>query len=203
MSTGPAPRRRRGRSVSADERALWRFATRDAEPLAGRALVAEPAPEPVPEPPPAPPVSAPAAHKPATKPHPVPVTLPPLHHRRAPGLDARSSEKLKRGQLPIEGRLDLHGMSQEQARRALDHFIAEAFAEGRRALLVITGKGLRPRPEHEIDPWHGAGRGILKQAVPRWLNEAPNRARVLAFTPAQPRDGGSGALYVLIRRHRQ
>jgi DNA-nicking Smr family endonuclease len=202
MSTGPAPRRRRGRSVSADERALWRFATRDAEPLAGRAaLVPEVAPEPAPEPPP--PAPAPAALKSATKPQPVPVTLPPLHHRRAPGLDARSSEKLKRGQLPIEGRLDLHGMSQEQARRALDHFIAEAFADGRRALLVITGKGLRPRPEHEIDPWHGAGRGILKQAVPRWLNEAPNRARVLAFTDAQPRHGGDGALYVLIRRQRE
>jgi DNA-nicking Smr family endonuclease len=130
------------------------------------------------------------------------VALPMLGYTSTPGLDARTSERLKRGQLPIEGRLDLHGMSQGEARRALDGFIAEAHASGRRAVLIITGKGLKPRHDYE-DPWHGIGRGILKQATPRWLNEAPNRARVLAFTEAQPRHGGGGALYVLIRRLRE
>ncbi|HVJ55510.1 MAG TPA: Smr/MutS family protein [Aliidongia sp.] len=199
MSGAPAGRRRR--LVSAGERALWRFAVRDAEPLAGRAPDPAPAPEKqaaavLPPPPAA--VAAPAP----TKPMPKPIALPMLGHRSTPGLDARTSERLKRGQLPIEGRLDLHGLTQDEARRALDGFIAEAYAKGRRAVLIITGKGLKPRHDYE-DPWHGAGRGILKQATPRWLNEAPNRARVLAFTEAQARHGGSGALYVLIRRQRE
>jgi DNA-nicking Smr family endonuclease len=200
MSGAPAGRRRR--VVSAGERALWRFAVRDAEPLAGRAPEPQVAPEKqalaaAPSPPPSSvPSSSPA------KPAPKPVALPMLGHRSTPGLDARTSERLKRGQMPIEGRLDLHGMTQDEARRALDGFIAEAHAKGRRAVLIITGKGAKPRHEYE-DPWHGAGRGILKQATPRWLNEAPNRARVLAFTEAQARHGGSGALYVLIRRQRE
>ena len=56
-------------------------------------------------------------------------------------------------------------------------------------MLVVTGKGLESG-------------GTLRHMVPRWLNEEPNRARVLAFCPAQPRHGGGGALYVLIRRRR-
>ena len=68
-------------------------------------------------------------------------------------------------------------------------------------MLIITGKGLKPRAR-DAEPWDPVP-GVLKHQTPRWLNEAPNRARVLAFTVAQPRDGGSGALYVLIRRRRE
>jgi DNA-nicking Smr family endonuclease len=132
----------------------------------------------------------------------MPVPLPALTYTRTPGLDGRTSERLKRGQLPIEGRLDLHGMTQERARYALDGFIADAYGRGLRTVLIITGKGLKPRPGI-VDPWAGAGAGILRVQTPRWLNEAPNRARVLAFTEAQPQHGGGGALYVLIRRHRE
>jgi DNA-nicking Smr family endonuclease len=127
--------------------------------------------------------------------------LPKLSATNAPGLDTRSAERLKRGQLPIEGRLDLHGMTQEAARAALDGFVADAYVKGKRAVLIITGKGLKPRADYD-DPWHHGAGGVLKSMTPRWLNEAPNRARVLAFTEAQPRHGGAGALYVLIRRHR-
>jgi DNA-nicking Smr family endonuclease len=63
---------------------------------------------------------------------------------------------------------------------------------GRRCVLVITGKGI----------WRSEA-GILREMVPRWLNEAPNRARVLAIAHAQPRHGGQGALYVLLKRKRQ
>jgi len=187
----------RRRVPSAAEKALWRFAMRDALPLPGREL-----------PPEAKPVAeaaivekpAAAAPQPRARAPAQPIALPKLNVASTPGLDTRSAERLKRGQLPIEGRLDLHGMTQENARAALDHFIGEAYASGKRALLIITGKGLKPRePMH---PWdHGAG-GVLKAMTPRWLNEAPNRTRVLAITEAQPRHGGSGALYVLIRRHR-
>jgi len=197
---------RRTRAMTGAERALWRAAMRDVEPLPGHALPPEP-PKPVAEPPAERPASVPAAVAPVAraKPLPAPTVLPPLTYARTPGLDRRTSERLKRGQMPIEARLDLHGMTQDQARHALDRFVGHAYERGLRAVLIITGKGLKLRGD-DADPWDAApgnsAPGVLKHQTPRWLNEAPNRARVLAFTPAQPRDGGSGALYVLIRRHR-
>jgi DNA-nicking Smr family endonuclease len=124
-----------------------------------------------------------------------PVTLktagpPELGHGRATGIDRRSSERLHRGRLPIEGRLDLHGMTQAAAAERLAGFIERSEAAGKRCLLVITGKGL-------------ANGGILRDQVPRWLNLPPNRGRVLAFDYARPQHGGSGALYVLLKRRRQ
>jgi DNA-nicking Smr family endonuclease len=199
MSGSAGPRRRRGRAVSAAEQALWRFAIRDATPLSGRGVVEMPAPS-APPPPDAAAPSAPPPARPTVPPQ--PIILPRLSVSNTPGLDTRSAERLKRGQLPIEGRLDLHGMTQEAARSALDGFIAAAHAQGKRAVLIITGKGLRPRGDFG-DPWQHAIGGVLKAMTPRWLNEAPNRARVLAFTEAQPRHGGAGALYVLIRRQRE
>jgi len=120
-----------------------------------------------------------------------PVRLPELSLDAAPGLDARSAERLRRGELPIEARLDLHGHSQDEAQGALLAFVARAWRERRRTLLVITGKGRR-----------GEGDGILRAAVPRWLNAEPLRRHLLAFARAQPKDGGSGALYLLLRRQR-
>jgi DNA-nicking Smr family endonuclease len=110
--------------------------------------------------------------------------------RAASGLDRRSAEKLRRGELRLEARLDLHGMTQDEAHRALAGFVVRAQEAGKRCILVITGKG------------SGERGGVLRAAVPRWLGEAPLRGRVLATAPAQPRDGGAGALYVLLRRRR-
>ncbi|HWK46878.1 MAG TPA: Smr/MutS family protein [Stellaceae bacterium] len=196
----------RKRAPSQDERRLWQLAMRDAVPLPGRpALPPAPMSEParVPAAPPAhrPPVHHPAAR--AVQP-PAPIPLPELTYARAPGLDRRSAERLKRGKLPIEARLDLHGLTQETARRALDRFVADAADRGLRAVLVITGKGLGQYGDPGDPGWTGDERrpGVLRSAVPRWLNEQPNRPRVLAFTQAQDRDGGTGALYVLLRRVR-
>ena len=86
--------------------------------------------------------------------------------------------------------MDLHGLTQVEAHRALQGFIEGAHLAGKRALLVITGKGLTP------------GSGVLRDAVPRWLNEPSLRRMILAFSHAQPKDGGAGALYVLVRRKR-
>lgn len=105
------------------------------------------------------------------------------------GLDTRTDERLRRGQMRIEGRLDLHGMTQEQARTALRNFIVARQQRGNRCVLVITGKGSMKG-------------GILKQKVPDWLWEPPLRDLVLRFYPARPQDGGDGALYVLLRRSR-
>ncbi|MEE8548700.1 MAG: Smr/MutS family protein, partial [Alphaproteobacteria bacterium] len=100
--------------------------------------------------------------------------------------------RLKRGQLAIDGRIDLHGMTQAKAHRALEGFLTASQGAGKRCVLVITGKGLRPTGET----------GVLRNLVPRWMNAPAIRGRVLSFCTAQPRDGGTGALYVLLKRKR-
>src|SRR5690606_22113463 len=115
-------RRVRRRGPSESDRALWRAALKDVTPLPGR-----PAPPPTPPPP-----SPAAAEKPPTG---------TAGERRGRGLDRRTAERLRRGELPIAARLDLHGMTQEEAHRALVRFLARAQAAGQRCVLVITGKG--------------------------------------------------------------
>jgi DNA-nicking Smr family endonuclease len=107
-------------------------------------------------------------------------------------VDARTLTKLRRGQLQVEATLDLHGMSQQGAHGALMHFLAAQQARGVRRVRVVTGRGLKA-------DWSP---GVLRAAVPRWLNEPPLRALVLAFAYARADDGGAGALYVLLRRRR-
>jgi len=135
---------------------------------------------------------------PAPAPDPMPAVTPGPARRRAAlphrapgtGIDRRSAQRLRRGEMDIEARLDLHGMTEAEAHRALERFIAAAAAAERRCLLVITGKGSGGKP------------GVLRAGVPRWLGEGANRALVLDLVPAQPKDGGAGALYVLLRRRR-
>jgi DNA-nicking Smr family endonuclease len=187
----------RRRKPSHDDLTLWQRAMRDVRPLRARPKTKTPKPPPGPQP--APLSSAPAPVKPRRA-APAPLALPKIGGHRAPGLDKSSAEKLKRGRYTIERRLDLHGMTQEAAHRALAGFIARAAEDDVRCVLVITGKGFRRLSDNDADAAQEIG--ILRQAVPRWLNEAPNRARILAFGTAQPRDGGVGALYVLLRRRR-
>ena len=131
----------------------------------------------------------PAAAKDLAKP-PAPRGPKALDPARPVDIDRRSWERLKRGQIAIERKLDLHGRTQSEAHRALDRFLAMAAATGLRCVLVVTGKG------------GAAGRGVLRQMVPRWLAEAGNRDKVLTYCPAQPRHGGDGALYVLLKRRK-
>jgi DNA-nicking Smr family endonuclease len=106
------------------------------------------------------------------------------------GVDRRTAERVRRGRYPVEARLDLHGMTQDEAHRALLGFIAAARAGGRRCVLVITGHGR-------------LSGGVLKVAAPRWLAEPSLRDHVLALAAARPQHGGAGALYVLLRRARR
>ncbi len=177
-----------------EDRALWQHVTRDAKPLTKREP--PPARPPTSQAPEAPPAKAESKVRKVTKPPPRPRSATPvrrnepeLEHGRAAGVDRRRSDRLRRGQLPVEARLDLHGYTQDQAHSALDHFLGEAQARSLRCVLVITGKGTTT----------DSG-GVLRAQVPRWLNEPANRARVLAFDYAQPKHGGLGALYVLMRR---
>jgi DNA-nicking Smr family endonuclease len=119
-------------------------------------------------------------------------SLPELNHEKQTGLDKSSAKKLKKGQHRIEGRIDLHGMTQEQAHRALNSFIDGSYAATKRCVLVITGKGLKS----------DGTVGVIRSAVPGWLNQSPNRERVIAFSYATPKDGGEGALYVMLKRKR-
>ena len=134
-----------------------------------------------------PPVTAPPRTSTTHKP-----TLAELSHDRLIDLDKRTGQKLVRGKLPLEGRLDLHGLTQDQAHSRLTRFIATSAEAGKRCVLVITGKGLKPTGET----------GVLRQAVPRWLNSSDLRPLVLAIRYAQAKDGGEGALYVLLKRGR-
>lgn len=202
---GERARPRRVRRASAAEKALWRHVNRETEPLPGREAEATPLPEIAPPapPPPSPPAPSPppAVARPAAPPRPLPV--PPAHQGRGAtvaGLDRRTADRLRKGKLAIEARIDLHGMTQERAHAALDQFIAAAAERGLRAVLVITGKGGGGGASDA--PWPVQRPGVLRANVPRWLNEQPNAPRVLAFTEAQPQDGGAGALYVLLRRRR-
>ncbi len=129
---------------------------------------------------------------------------PTLSHGDTPGLDKRSAQRLKRGQMQIEARLDLHGHRQDEAHRALNGFIAGAAKAGKRCVLVITGKGIR-LDENSRGGVPGENQrqvGVLREMVPRWLNEEPNRSRILSFNHATQADGGTGALYVLLKRRR-
>lgn len=168
-----------------DDAALWQAVTSTVDPLENRDLpladigATPPVPKPIKrqtvKPPPAPPPKIP---------------LPDLAHGQQPGLDKSTAKRLRRGKVQIQARLDLHGMTQGEARPALEDFIERAWATGKREVLIITGKGTRA----------DGSIGILRQAVPGWLNDPVNRNRVTAFTHAAAKDGGEGALYVRIKR---
>ena len=105
------------------------------------------------------------------------------------GLDKSTRRRLAQGQMEIESRLDLHGLTAAQAERRLAGFIDAAARQDQRCVLVITGKG-------------ADGAGVLRRLVPQWLKAPPLAPRVLAISAARPGDGGEGALYVLLRRRR-
>ncbi|TVS03220.1 MAG: DNA mismatch repair protein MutS [Rhodobacteraceae bacterium] len=113
-------------------------------------------------------------------------------------MDKRQFQRMSRGKLMPEARLDLHGMTLAQAHGALNGFILRAHAQGFRLVLVITGKGKRVEDDGPIPRRPGA----LKQDVPRWLRMAPLGALVLEIREAHMRHGGSGAYYVYLRRAR-
>jgi DNA-nicking Smr family endonuclease len=161
-----------------------------------------PASTPPADPPPAAvaPVPTIPVEPPAPRPRPRPTKPAPLVAGEPTDIDHASAQRLRRGRLTIEARLDLHGMNRDQAREAVDRFVAASIHLGRRHVLIVTGKGRRAR---EARPWSEVdGEGVLRQALPRWLNEPANRAAVLALMPARPKDGGDGAFYLLLRRRR-
>ena len=109
---------------------------------------------------------------------------------RAPGVNAQLLKQLQSGDIPPRRHLDLHGKIKSEAFKLLKSFIRESRHEGEYCVLVITGKG-----HHSPD-----GQSIIQEALPLWLTRSPVDNHVLAFSPAQPRDGGGGAFYVLLKK---
>ncbi|MEO1192630.1 MAG: Smr/MutS family protein [Pseudomonadota bacterium] len=186
---------RRPRQASPDDLALWRKVTEAVKPLKRHPLPQDPAPRPalpLPAPGSRPARSLRDSEVTTTKPRiKAQATQTALEPGRLADVDRRTGERLRRGKMEIEATLDLHGLTQERAHQRLRTFLWNARAKGQRCILVVTGKG-RSGPES----------GVLRRAVPLWLNEPDLRPLVVAVTPAQPQHGGGGALYLLLRRAR-
>jgi DNA-nicking Smr family endonuclease len=123
---------------------------------------------------------------------------------RPSGIDGRTAERLRKGVIEPDAKLDLHGLTEDTAHRALSTFLRSALGGGARLVLVVTGKGLKPSaPDDPFDlELDRRTRGVLKAMVPRWLRE-PDLVRIVAdVRQAHRRHGGAGALYVYLRKER-
>ncbi|MEI4261543.1 Smr/MutS family protein [Roseovarius sp. D0-M9] len=195
------------RRLKPDELDLWRQVARTAEPI----HPAQPRPK------------APPTVKAPSKPEPERAAPAPIQHFKMgqkaargasahdvlPGLadrmksqpvsmDQKAYGRLKRGKLTPEARIDLHGMTADRAHGALRGFILRAHGQGKRLVLVITGKGRQSDDEGPIPVRHG----VLRHNVPHWLSVPPLVGLVLQVTNAHNRHGGGGAYYVYLRRPR-
>ena len=117
--------------------------------------------------------------------------------------DRKNAKRLRSGRVEIEARLDLHGMRQDEAHRALRTFLLRAHGRGLRWVLIITGKGgMGGRSgvaDDDVIPVRD--RGVLKRNVPRWLAEPDLRSLIVSFTEAAAAHGGEGALYLHLRKN--
>lgn len=119
-----------------------------------------------------------------------------------PQMDKRLRQRFERGELPVEARIDLHGLTLANAERALSKFLRDGIAQQKRCLLVITGKGSARSGENEFEVMQ-KGRGVLRAWLPDYLRRGPWRDQILGVAPARKEMGGAGAFYVLLRRQRE
>jgi DNA-nicking Smr family endonuclease len=189
----PEPAKRRKRALSHEELALWESVARQVKPLRKRATVKaqhDSETEQVAKPPAVTRKTERARAEPL-----VPAIIPKLPaHPPLVALGRRERSHLARGRKEIEARLDLHGMTQTRAHRALLNFLARCSDDGMSFVLVITGKGRASIADPE--------RGVLRRQVPHWLGLPEFRSLVIGFEEAHIGHGGEGALYVRVRRAR-
>lgn len=194
------------RPLSAEEAALWAKVAGTVTPIRGRRIaVVRPAeadadtkPRTGPPPPPAKRRAAPGATPPPAAAKPSPVAAEPPRPLDRHGLDNSWERKLARGVLQPEFTLDLHGATLDSAYSRLEHGLSLAMAQGARVVLLITG---RPRPA-DGQAGRGDRRGAIRAKFVDWLTAGPHASRIAAIRPAHPRHGGSGAVYIVLRRPR-
>ncbi len=198
----------KNKSPSPEDLALWHHTARSISPLKkAKARVPEVGapdeairkvqPAPVRTPPPKAEPQVPASKAPPPTRAALPKAPPPI----VP-IERRKHRRIARGHVEIDARLDLHGLRQADAERRLRTFLLRARADGLRTVLIITGKGT----ERDTDDHHAAlergARGVLRRSVPMWLEAPELRDCVAGIAPAHIRHGGSGALYIHLRKAR-
>lgn len=183
MRDRDSDKKNRRTSLSAEDAALWQAVAETVTPAHPRPPKKNLLPE----------RAAKDKHKSLTN-----VPTPPLSKPAAPPnlrgteMDRRTEQRLRRGRIPIDLYLDLHGMVQETAHRRLNAVLTDAYKRDLRLVLVITGKGTRSREEG----------GVLRRKLRAWCALPPLCDFILNITPAQPHHGGSGAFYIYLRRRR-
>lgn len=188
------------RVLSEEERALWEQVKRTATPMRKNPLPANDPPSKT---------HRPAGEKPKAKKKKVPATPvkrvnPPITLPASPSprrIEQRLVQKVARGRREIDATIDLHGLRQLEAQQVLLTFLTRARAQGCRVVLVITGKG--QRGARDDNPYVSPEEpGVLRRAVRHWLDLPDFASLVVGHSPAHQRHGGTGALYVQIRRHK-
>jgi len=194
------------RDLDPAEHALWEEVVRSVKPARGK-RAPKPRAEPAAKREAAKPLPRPVHHTKAPKPPPEPprVLSPIMPGQAMHGVDGGTAERLKRGRIEPDAVLDLHGMTQDRAYTSLLGFIRRNHEHAARCLLVITGKGTTKAAEPSAKGFTMPERsraGVLRTLVPHWLNESDVRAMVVGVQSAHQRHGGSGALYIYLRRKR-
>ena len=178
----------RRRQLSDEERALWSGFVRSIAPLQRRPISASP-------------TAAGGENKPVPRPaeprETVRQSRPPAEPPPLAPLGRRLKQRVARGREPINARIDLHGLTQNEAHAALLRFLQRAQTDGARTVLVVTGKGSGRAERDDF-----SARGVLRRQVPFWLALPEFRSFVLGFEDAHAGHGGQGALYVRLRRSR-
>jgi DNA-nicking Smr family endonuclease len=201
------PGNKSGRHPPDDDEELWRHTARSVEPLKrGKprvyaAVEQSASTDQPPRPKTASRGSGASAPKavPALPAAPKPAKPPPISE-----FDRKTARKIRRGAAAIEARIDLHGMRQDEAHAALRRFIQRAAADGKKWVLVITGKGKLVRDDDdELSAFGPRERGVLRRNVPRWLEEPDLRHLVVSYATAAIQHGGDGALYLHLRTRQQ
>ncbi len=189
------------RGLSPDEAALWRRVAATVTPMHPKP--ASPLPpvegaagghvETAPPPPP----KRVKGRIPPPRPEPTPVAAP-VRPLTTGGLDSSWDRKLGRGPVQPDVTIDLHGLTLSMAHDRLNGGIAQALAMGARVILLIAGKH-RPVPENDL---RGERRGAIRAKLLDWLAASPHAGRIASVRPAQPRHGGDGAVYIILRKAR-
>jgi len=108
------------------------------------------------------------------------------------GFDQKLMQKIKKGQFPVQDYVDLHGLTKQEAEIMMRDFLLQSHRLGLRCVLVVHGRGLNSQDNIPV----------LKERLPIWLNRGPIKRFVLAFSTAMPYDGGTGAIYILLKKRR-